>query len=59
MDNKTNQLTDNNLFQEIEKHLKETLKKYLCFQSLLMYKQTTYPNKMDFPELVIQKSFFR
>ena len=30
MDNKTNQLTDNNLFQEIEKHLKETLKN-LCF----------------------------
>ena len=30
MDNKTNQLTDNNLFRETEKHLKETLKN-LCF----------------------------
>ena len=31
MDNKNNQLTYENLFQEIEKHLKETLKKHLCF----------------------------
>jgi len=32
MDNKTNQLTDNNLFQETEKHLKETLKNICVFR---------------------------